>query len=112
MNDPYPKVRRIEEAIYSTIQNILQTMVFEPNTAATWQAVTNSVNQAMNDLWQQGALQGNTAAQAFQVQCDLGTSMTEQDLTTGLLKVTTKAAIIHPAQFVVIENEIMMATSS
>ncbi len=112
MSDPYEEVRRVEAFIDNTIQQILQSVVFEPNDQSTWQEVTDRGTQALSQLWQQGTLQGATAAQAFQVLCGLGSSMTEQDLTTGQLKVITKAAIIHPAEFVVIENEVLMATSS
>ncbi len=112
MNDQYPDSRRIEILIYNTVQQTLQLVVFEPNIPPTWQKVTNMVNQFLNTTWQQGALQGRTAAQAFHVRCGLGSSMTQQDLDAGLLKVVTEVAITHPDEFIVIENEITLATSS
>ncbi len=112
MNDQYQDPRRTETYIYNTVQQALQSVVFEPNTPSTWHAVTAMVNQFLNTIWQQGALQGSTAAQAFRVSCGLGSTMTAQDLEAGLLKVVTEVAITYPDEFVVLENEITLSTSS
>ena len=45
---------------------------------------------------------GGSEAEAYSVDCGLGTTMTPQDILDGYMKVTVKVAISRPAEFIVI----------
>jgi phage tail sheath protein FI len=47
---------------------------------------------------------------AFQVNIGLGSTMTADDLLNGYLRVTAQVAVVHPAEFIVINIE-QQATS-
>ena len=66
----------------------------------------------MTNLWKQGGLQGATPADAFAVDCGLGTTMTADDILNGFLNVAIKVAVTHPAEFIEITFQQQMATSS
>ena len=64
----------------------------------------------LTDLWKEGALQGAEAADAFRVAVGLGETMTAEDLLNGRRIVEVEVAVVHPAEFVVLQFEQLMAT--
>jgi phage tail sheath protein FI len=76
--------------------------VFEPNDDPLWTAIRLSIESFMLGLWTQGALQGSTPAQAFQVKCDSSTT-TPDDQQNGVVNVIVAFAPLKPAEFVVIK---------
>ena len=49
------------------------------------------------------SLFGNSASEAFSVECGLGSTMTQHDIESGLLNCEVRIAPVRPAEFVVIE---------
>ena len=76
-------------------------MIFEPNAQPLWTAISMSINAFMLGLFQQGAFQGDTPSQAFQVQCD-GQTTTQADIDNGIVNIVVSFAPLKPAEFVVI----------
>lgn len=107
----YIAVRRTLIYIEQSLKLALQSFVFAPNDSQTWSAVTSMFSSFLTDLWQAGGLVGNSASQAFSVQCGLGTTMTEQDILDGYLNVQIAVATVFPAEFIVIEFQQVQATS-
>ena len=58
------------------------------------------VTNFLTGLWRDGALQGNTAEDAFFVRCDRST-MTQNDLDEGRLVCLIGVAPTRPAEFVI-----------
>ena len=56
----------------------------------------------MLGLFRQGAFQGSTPSQAFQVKCDDQTT-TQDDINNGIVNVVVAFAPLKPAEFVVIK---------
>ena len=56
----------------------------------------------MLGLFRQGAFQGATPSQAFQVQCD-STTTTQADIDNGIVNIVVAFAPLKPAEFVVIK---------
>ncbi len=54
---------------------------------------------------------GATAADSFSVSAGLGTTMTADDILNGILRVSVKVAMTHPAEFIVITFEQQMASA-
>ena len=63
-------VRRLTTFIEKSIQNGTRFAVFLPNNLQLWQQIKRLVTSFLNDQWSEGALFGDTAAQAFRVQVD------------------------------------------
>ncbi len=87
--------------IEQTLLANLRWVVFEPNDEPLWVAITASISAFMLSLFKQGALQGSTPSQAFQVTCD-STTTTPQDQINGVVNIVVAFAPLKPAEFVVI----------
>ena len=96
----YINVRRTIIMLEQSIKNALASYVFEPNNITTWTAINISVSNFLHILWKQGALHGNVPQQAFAVQTGLGITMTETDITKGILRLNVLLALARPAEFV------------
>jgi phage tail sheath protein FI len=95
----YIQVRRSLITIEQSIKLALQSYVFAANDATTWSTVTASISSFLTGLWQQGALMGASAAEAFTVQCGLGSTMTAQTVLDGYMVVAVTLQMVHPAEF-------------
>jgi phage tail sheath protein FI len=73
---------------------------FEPNGEPLWAEVTRTVTDFLYAEWRDGALQGDSAEQAFFVRCDR-TTMTQNDLDNGRLICEIGVAPLRPAEFVI-----------
>ncbi len=108
----YLSARRTAIYIEQSCKAALMAYVFAPNVANTWAAVTSMINSFLTGLWKDGGLQGASAADAFQVSCGLGTTMTADDILNGTLIAVVKVAIVRPAEFIVIAIQQQVATSA
>jgi len=78
------------------------------NTPALWASVRLEVQQFLQQMFQQGALRGASASEAYFVSCDQ-TTMTAEDIQEGRLVIVIGVAAAEPAQFVVIRIQQMTA---
>jgi phage tail sheath protein FI len=107
----YLQVRRTVVYIEQSIRSALQSISFQPNDANTWVAATTMIDAFLTDLWRRGGLQGASAQAAYSVSVGLGATMTAQDILTGIMRVSIKVAVTHPAEFILIEIEQPMQTA-
>ena len=105
----YVNVRRTLIFIEQTIKYAAERYVFEPNIAMTWVKVSSTITGALYNAWRDGVLAGNTAQEAFKVDVGLGSTMTQQDILDGVMRVSVKVAISRPAEFIVITFQQQMA---
>ena len=107
----YISVRRTMTFLEQSVKLAARAYIFEPNTANTWSAVKSMISSFLMSVWTQGGLQGTTAADAFQVNVGLGTTMTADDLLNGYMRVSVLVATVKPAEFLVISFEQEQAKS-
>ncbi len=105
----YINVRRTLIFLEQSIKIAIEAYVFTVNVSATWIAVKAIIESFLMNFWQSGGLIGASADDAFAVQVGLGSTMTEQDILDGVMRVTVRVAVTHPAEFVVITLEQEMA---
>jgi phage tail sheath protein FI len=98
----YVPVRRMALFLEQTLLANLGWVVFEPNDEPLWIAIRTSIESFMLGLFHQGAFQGSTPSQAFQVKCDSSTT-TQQDINNGIVNILVAFAPLKPAEFVVIQ---------
>ncbi len=104
-NDPewrYVQARRLMASIEKSIVRSTAFVTFEPNTEATWHRIAVMIEYYLNSLWRQGAMPGQSAAQAYFVQVGLGSTMTAQDVLEGRLMILIGVALTRPAQFSIV----------
>ncbi|MBU3895425.1 phage tail sheath subtilisin-like domain-containing protein [Serratia rubidaea] len=99
----YVPVRRLFNAAEKDIRTTMSMALFEPNSAPTWERVRGAVESYVHGLWKQGALLGDTPAQAYFVQCGLGTTMTQADINAGKLILKVGLSAVRPAEFIVLQ---------
>jgi phage tail sheath protein FI len=97
----YVNVRRYFLYLEHSIDRGTQWTVFEPNGEELWESVRRAISDFLVSEWQEGALVGRTAEEAFFVRCDRS-SMTQDDLDDGRLVCLVGVAPLRPAEFVVI----------
>jgi phage tail sheath protein FI len=97
----YTNVRRLFNAIETSVERGTQWVVFEPNTASTWLRVKVSVEGFLEQRWRAGELAGSTPDEAFRVRVGLGETMSEDQVDLGLVIVEVAIAPAKPAEFVV-----------
>jgi hypothetical protein len=96
----YIQVRRTLIYIEQSIKAALRQFAFAPNTGQTWAAVTSMVSGFLTTVWSRGGLMGATPAEAFSVQCGLGSTMTGQDILDGYMIVQVTLQMVRPAEFI------------
>ncbi|OYX45841.1 MAG: hypothetical protein B7Y90_17945 [Alphaproteobacteria bacterium 32-64-14] len=107
----YINIQRTRIMIEQSIKYGIAAYVFQPNDANTWMTVKSMVDNFLNSLWKQGALVGGTPDQAFAVQIGLGSTMTAQDVSNGVMIVSAQVALARPAEFVAFEFRQKMTAS-
>jgi hypothetical protein len=98
----YVAVRRMALFLEQSLYGSLGWAIFEPNDIPLWNALTQEVQAFMLGLYRQGAFQGATADQAFQVQCD-STTTSQADIDNGIVNILVAFAPLKPAEFVVVQ---------
>ena len=107
----YVNVRRTVTMIEESIKLASRAYVFAPNVAGTWSLVNSMLSSFLTGLWSQGALAGATPAAAFDVSVGLGTTMTPDDILNGIMNITVRVAVSHPAEYIVITVSQKLQTS-
>ncbi|MEP7059077.1 MAG: phage tail sheath C-terminal domain-containing protein [Caldimonas sp.] len=107
----YVSVRRLALFIEESISRGLAWAAFEANGEPLWATIRASIGAFMNVLWREGALFGQTPAQAYFVTCD-GTTTTAADIGRGVIGIRVGFAPIKPAEFIVLAIEQRAAAAS
>jgi len=102
-NDDYKyiPVRRLALFIEESLYRGLKFAVFEPNDEPLWAQIRLAAGAFMNNLFRQGAFQGQKASDAYFVKVDAETT-TQNDINLGIVNVVVAFAPLKPAEFVVI----------
>jgi len=98
----YVPVRRTALFLEESLYRGTQWVVFEPNDEPLWAQIRLNVGAFMQNLFRQGAFQGNTPRDAYFVRCD-STTTTQADINLGIVNIIVGFAPLKPAEFVVIK---------
>ncbi len=96
----YIQVRRTLVYVEQSIKNALNPFVFAANDGNTWVTVISMVSNFLQGLWSRGGLMGATPAEAYSVECGIGSTMTAQDVLDGYMIVQVTLQMIRPAEFI------------
>ncbi|MCB9736276.1 MAG: phage tail sheath family protein [Deltaproteobacteria bacterium] len=96
----FVNVRRVVNAVISSVEQGLQWAVFESNTPFLWKTLTRQVSAFLKDLYDKGFFRGNTPEEAFYVKCDDETNPQEiRD--AGIVVIECGVAPVRPAEYLV-----------
>ena len=98
----YIPVRRLALFIEESLLRGTQWACFEPNDEPLWSQLRLSVGGFLQDLFQQGAFQGNTPTSAYFVKCGANTT-TQADINRGVVNIVVGFAPVYPAEFIIIQ---------
>lgn len=98
----YVPVRRMALFLEQSLLQSLGWVIFEPNDVPLWVSIKTTIDNFMLGLFNQGAFQGTTPSQAFQVSCD-ATTTTPDDQANGIVNIVVAFAPLKPAEFVIIK---------
>lgn len=96
----YVPMRRMAIYLEQSIKQNIAAYADQPNNKHTWATIKKMITQFLTDTWNEGGLVGSTPDDAFQVNCDLGTTMTSEDILGKRLKVSVQVALTRPAEFI------------
>jgi uncharacterized protein len=102
----YVPVRRLALYIEESLYRGLKWVVFEPNDEPLWSQIRLNVGAFMQNLFRQGAFQGQTPQKAYFVKCDSETT-TQNDINLGIVNVMVGFAPLKPAEFVILKIQQM-----
>ena len=98
----YIPVRRLALFLEESLYRGTQWVVFEPNDEPLWAQIRLNVGAFMQNLFRQGAFQGQTPRDAYLVKCDSETT-TPYDQEQGIVNILVGFAPLKPAEFVIIQ---------
>lgn len=107
----YVSIERTLLNITYNLNNLTQFAVFENNNSTLWARLSAVVGQYLQGIWQAGVLFGDTASQAYYVQCDSGIN-TPTTIAAGEVHVQVGVALNTPAEFIVININQMAASTT
>lgn len=98
----YIAVRRLFIYVEQSIKQSSDWIVFEPNTPKLWGTITRNITVFLTSLWQEGALFGATAQEAFFIKVDEENNPPEERR-KGNLTIEIGLAPVFPAEFIIIK---------
>lgn len=97
----YINVRRLVLTLTRWIRQNMSDLVYEGNSPYLWERVSQRLGAHCRDLFDQGALMGNSPAEAFFIKCDAETN-TLGSREAGQVVALIGLAPVIPAEFVVV----------
>jgi len=98
----YLPVRRTALFLEESLVRGTRFAVFEPNDEPLWAQLRMTIGAFLNNLFRQGAFQGQSAREAYFVKVDKETT-TQNDINLGVVNILVGFAPLKPAEFVVIK---------
>ncbi len=98
-------VRRTALYIEESLRRGLRWVAFEPNGAPLWTKISLSVGAFLHGLFEQGAFEGKTPAEAYFVKCDSETT-TEEDINKGDVNLVIGFAPQQTAKFIILRLQL------
>jgi Bacteriophage tail sheath protein len=95
-------VHRLMSTILRAAQRIGEDIVFEPSGERVWATIQAHLSTLMLALYDDGALRGASATDAFQVRCDRST-MSQNDIDNGRLIVELQFQAAAPIEHVTVQ---------
>ena len=98
----YLPVRRLALFLEESLYRGTHWAVFEPNDEPLWAQLRLNIGAFMQNLFRQGAFQGQSPKEAYLVKVDKETT-TQNDVNQGIVNIHVGFAPLKPAEFVILK---------
>lgn len=98
----YLPVRRTTSLLRRSLERGLAWTVGRANDEVLWGQVRAATARLLHEWWRHGAFPADRPERAYLVRCGLGTTMTEDDVDAGDVRVLVGVALVKPAEFTVV----------
>ena len=98
----YIPIRRLALFLEESLYRGTKWVVFEPNDEPLWAQIRLNIGAFMQNLFRQGAFQGQKPSDAYLVKCDKETT-TQNDINLGVVNILVAFAPLKPAEFVILQ---------
>ncbi|HEU4833211.1 MAG TPA: phage tail sheath subtilisin-like domain-containing protein, partial [Pyrinomonadaceae bacterium] len=95
----YVVYRRLIHRLVRAIRRVAEPLVFDINGPELWLTLSRSITSVLLEAWRAGALKGDTAAEAFRVQCDEELNPSEEQ-ELGRVHCDVSVAPATPMEFI------------
>lgn len=102
------QLRRLGMAVMDNCSYYLSQFQGNPNRIEVWQAAANACAGVLSLFYQRGAFAKGASEECWFLQIGIGTTLSESEAASGLMRVRIGYAPIFPNQFEIVEIEIMM----
>jgi hypothetical protein len=99
--DRYVSARRTLIYLRESLRRSMQFAVFQNNDERLWSAMRITADRVLRNVWLAGGLSGNSANQAYYINCDAAIN-SPAVISTGEARVEIGVALEYPAEFIVI----------
>ena len=101
LNWQFVNIRRLFLFLEESIQEGISWAVFEPNNLQLWQKLKRTITEFLTRVWQDGALFGATAKEAFYVRIDEALNP-DSERALGRLYIEIGVRPSYPAEFIIV----------
>ena len=98
----YINVRRLFLNIERSLELKMAYTVLEPNNSRLWGNIRRDLTAYFNQLFEKGALKGNSSSEAFYIKCDEETNPPPEIRDAGIVVAEIGLAATIPGEFVVV----------
>lgn len=98
----YVPIRRLALFLQESLYRGTQWAVFAPNDEPLWAELRLNIGAFLQDMFRQGAFQGQAAKDAYFVKVDRETT-TQHDINLGIVNIVIGFAPLKPAEFVILK---------
>nr|MBA2362498.1 phage tail sheath family protein [Chloroflexia bacterium] len=102
----YVPIRRLALFLQESLYRGTQWAVFEPNDEPLWAELRLNIGAFLQNMFRQGAFQGQAAKDAYFVKVDRETT-TQHDINLGIVNIVIGFAPLKPAEFVILKFQQM-----
>jgi len=96
----YIQTRLLANYVESQLSRLVRLWLFEPNNALTWMKIKGQTLMWLQQQWRAGAFYGTKEEDAYNVSIGLNETMTETDISQGLMRMNIRLALLAPAEFI------------
>ncbi|RAU29887.1 phage tail sheath family protein [Enterobacter sp. ECC-175] len=103
---------RLVRWLTQTLKGALRPFVYEQNNEITWYRIHTLIRRHLKVLWEQGGLIGEMEEDAYLIEVGGEVGMSEAEMLNGLLRVRVGIATHRPAEFIRINLDFYINSSS
>lgn len=96
----YIQTRLLVNSVQRYMRRLARAFMFEPNDARTWIKLKGQAWTWLRQQWLAGAFYGTVEEDAFTISIGKDETMTDEDISNGIMILVIRLALLAPAEFI------------